>query len=96
MAPNESGRLVWNHSTHLEGLIPILEKLTRYEGIQTITPGVLARVRAHSPKLIIKVSLPIRGGYKLIARRGKTVQEVFIVTQLSPSELETAIAQAMS
>ncbi|MEM6612286.1 MAG: metal-binding protein, partial [Cyanobacteria bacterium P01_C01_bin.72] len=27
------GRLVWNHSTHLAGLIPILEKLTKCEGV---------------------------------------------------------------
>ncbi|WP_371357623.1 DUF2103 domain-containing protein, partial [Hydrocoleum sp. CS-953] len=34
------GRLVWNHSTHIDGLIPILEKLTQHQGIETVTPGV--------------------------------------------------------
>ncbi len=85
------GRLVWNHSTHLEGLIPILEKLTVYEGITTITPGVIGRVKSHIPHLKLKVSVPIRGGFKLIARQGKTVQEVFIVTTLSQGDLELAI-----
>lgn len=44
----------------------------------------------------IKVSTPIRGGFKLIARKGKTFQEVFIVTTLNQLELEEAIAQVMS
>ncbi|MDY6936681.1 MAG: DUF2103 domain-containing protein [Cyanobacteriota bacterium] len=86
-----SGRLVRNHSTHIPGLIPILERLTKIEGIQTITPGVIGRVKGHTPKLKLRVSVPIRGGYKLIARQGKTVQEVFILTVLSQSELEAKI-----
>jgi len=87
-----AGRLVWNHSTHLEGLIPILEELTTYEGVYTVTPGVIGRVKSHMPHMKLKVSVPIRGGFKLIARQGKTVQEVFIVTTLSQADLEEAIA----
>jgi hypothetical protein len=40
----------------------------------------------------LKISVPIRGGYKVIARQGKTVQEVFILSTLEQSELEQAIA----
>jgi hypothetical protein len=86
-----NGRLVLNHSTHIPGLIPILERLTRKSGIQTITPGVIGRVKSHSPQLKLRVSVPIRGGFKLLARQGKTVQEVFILATLSQEELETAI-----
>ncbi|MGI0489936.1 DUF2103 domain-containing protein [Pantanalinema rosaneae CENA516] len=89
------GRLVLNHSTHIPGLIAILERLTRYHGIKTITPGVIGSVRAHTPKLHLRVSVPIRGGFKLIARQGKTVQEVFVVTDLEKSPLEAAIAQIL-
>lgn len=92
--PN-GGRLVWNHSTHIPGLIPVLERLTTYTGIQTITPAVLGRARSHRPRLELKVSVPIRGGFKIIARAGKTFQEVFILTGLSQSELEEAIAKAL-
>lgn len=95
MTNTSEGRLVWNHSTHLPGLIPILEKLAVYPGVQTVTPGVLANVRAHSPEMRIKVSVPTRGGFKLIARKGKTVQEVFVLTELDQARLEGAIAQAM-
>ena len=92
MSSSESGRLVWNHSTHIPGLIPVLEKLITFTGIGTVTPGVIARARGHCPKLKLRVSVPIRGGYKVIARQGKTVQEVFIITNLSQKELEEAIA----
>jgi hypothetical protein len=46
--------------------------------------------------LRLKISVPIRGGYKLIARQGKSVQEVFAVTRLSQPELETLIEQIVS
>jgi hypothetical protein len=95
MSNSESGRLVWNHSTHIAGLIPVLEKLIAQVGIQTVTPGVISRARGHSPHLKLRVSVPIRGGYKAIARHGKSVQEVFIITNLSQSDLETAIHQCL-
>jgi hypothetical protein len=88
-------RLVWNHSTHLPGLIPVLEKLITYPGIGTVTPGVIANVRAHAPALRIKVSVPIRGGFKLIARKGKTVQEVFVLTNLDQPSLESTLAKSI-
>jgi len=90
----KDGRLVWNHSTHIPGLIPILERLCQQDGIQTITPGVIGRVKGHCPKMQLRVSVPIRGGYKIIARQGKTVQEVFILTPLAQDTLEEMIAIA--
>ncbi|MFM7326949.1 MAG: DUF2103 domain-containing protein [Nodosilinea sp.] len=95
MTQTSDSRLVWNHSTHLPGLIPILEKLLEQPGIGTVTPGVIANVRAHSPQMRVKVSVPIRGGFKLIARRGKTVQEVFVLTELSKAGLESALTLAL-
>lgn len=95
MRDTPGGRLVWNHSTHLPGLIPILERLTQVPGITTITPAVIGRAKSNTPELKIKVSIPIRGGFKLIARKGKTFQEVFVLTTLSQGELEGAIAQVL-
>jgi hypothetical protein len=92
----KGGRLVLNHSTHIPGLIALLDKLTHCPGIQTITPGVIASVRSHSPQFKLKISVPIRGGYKAIARQGKTAQEVFVLTTLEQVDLEAAIAQIMS
>jgi hypothetical protein len=95
MSNSNGGRLVWNHSTHIPGLIPVLERLTGYTGIQTITPAVIGRAKSHRPRLELKISVPIRGGFKVIARAGKTFQEVFILTQLGQEELENAIAIAL-
>ncbi|GAX43614.1 hypothetical protein NIES4075_46290 [Tolypothrix sp. NIES-4075] len=95
MGKPSDARLVWNHSTHIPGLIPILERLCQHEGLQTVTPGVIGRVKGHCPKMQLRVSVPIRGGFKVIARQGKTVQEVFILTTLDQDELSEAIAIAM-
>ena len=92
---SSNGRLVLNHSTHLPGLISILEKLIEYEGVTTITPGRIKRTRSHIPKMKLKISVSIRGGYKVIARQGKTVQEVFVLSTLEQSELEQAIADLL-
>jgi hypothetical protein len=35
--------------------------------------------------------VPIRGGFKLIARTGKSVQEVFVITDLNQEDLAMAI-----
>ena len=82
------GRLVLNHSTNLEGLIPVLRKLSRNINIKTITPGVISRAKGRSSKLIIRLSVKTINGYKAIARKGKTAQEVFISTDLSKDELK--------
>jgi hypothetical protein len=89
------GRLVITHSTYLEGLIPLLKRLVRHPGIDTITPAVIARVRGRAPELRLRVSAPITGGWKLLARRGSSAQEVFVVTELDAAELEQAIAREL-
>ena len=85
------GRLVLNHSTNLEGLIPILQKLALNTNIGTVTPAEISRVRGRSSKLIIRLSVKTINGFKAIARKGKTAQEVFISTDLSKDELKQII-----
>lgn len=87
------GRLVLNHSTHIPGLLAILGKLIHYPGIQTVTPGVISRVKGHTPHLKLRISVPIRGGFKVLARSGKTVQEVFIVTTLTQESVTQLITE---
>ena len=85
------GRLVINHSTNIEGLIPILQKLALNTHIKTITPAVISRARGKSSKLIIRLSVKTINGYKALARKGKTAQEVFISTDLGKDELKQII-----
>ena len=85
------GRVVITHSTYVEGLIPLLRRLANEPGIDTVTPAVISRVKGRSPDLRLRVSAPITGGHKLVARRGSSAQEVFVVTSLQAEELETAL-----
>ena len=82
------GRLVKTHSTYIDGLIPWLKALAMELGIKTITPGVIKKARRRCQGIKIRVSIETKDGYKLIARRGSSVQEVFVVTKL-PKEVLT-------
>ena len=90
------GRLVITRSTYLEGLIPLLKRLVKDPQIDTITPAVISRVKGRAPELRLRVSTPITGGWKLVARRGSSAQEVFVVTGLDAPGLEQRIDQALS
>ncbi len=85
------GRLVLNHSSNIEGLIPILQKLAVNNNIKMVTPAAISRVRGRSSKLVLRLSVKTINGYKAIARKGKTAQEVFISTDLSKEELKNII-----
>ena len=85
------GRLVLNHSTHIDGLIPILRRLSLNINIKTVTPAIISRVKGRSSKLIIRLSVKTISGYKAIARKGKTAQEIFISTDLSKDELKNLL-----
>ena len=85
------GRLVINHSSNIEGLIPVLRKLALNTNVKTITPAVISRVKGRSPKLILRLSVKTINGYKAIARKGQIAQEVFISTDLSKDELKQII-----
>ena len=79
------------HSTYVDGLIPWLKSLASEHRIQTITPAVINKVRGRSQLLQLRISIPIRGGFKLVARKGSSAQEVFIVTDLQKHQLEEVL-----
>jgi hypothetical protein len=89
------GRVVITHSTYVEGLIPLLRQLARCPGIDTVTPAVISRVRGRSAQLRLRVSTPITGGHKLVARRGSSAQEVFVVTGWSREQLQQQLDQLL-
>ena len=81
------GRVVITHSTYVEGLIPRLKALAEEKNVQTITPAVIRRVKGHCPELRLRITTPIKGGFKLVARLGSSAQEVFVVTNLDEASL---------
>ncbi len=85
------GRLVYTHSTYVNGLIKVLRNLAKEKGIKTISPGVISRVKSHKEKLEILITRKTLGGYKLNARKGRNIQEVYITTKFNQEELQEQI-----
>jgi hypothetical protein len=54
---------------------------------------VISRVKGRAASLRLRVSAPILGGYKLLARRGNSAQEVFVTTQWSRELLQEQLDQ---
>ncbi len=88
------GRLVQNHSTNIEGLIKWLKKIAISDEIKTVTPASLLKSNGRGEKLELKVTVKTNEGYKLLARKGKLVQEVFLVTRLDEHEIINIIEKA--
>ena len=87
------GRLVQNHSTHIEGLIKWLEKIAESKEVKTVTPAALSKANGRGEKLILKLTIKTNEGYKLLARKGKLVQEVFIVTSIDKTKIKKLIEE---
>ncbi len=85
------GRLVQNHSTNIEGLIKWLKKIAENKEIKTVTPASLSKTNGRGEKLLLKVTIQTNDGYKLLARKGKLVQEVFIVTGLDKKQIKDLV-----
>ena len=85
------GRIVITHSTYIEGLIPVLKRLASNENIKTVTPASISKVRGRATNLTIRISVSTISGYKAIARKGQSAQEVFITTEMSKKDLECLI-----
>ncbi|MFM7647361.1 MAG: DUF2103 domain-containing protein, partial [Cyanobium sp.] len=78
------------------GLIPLLKRLAALPGVDTVTPAVISRVRGRSPGLRLRISTPISGGHKLMARRGGSAQEVFVVTAWTRDQLQRELDQLLA
>ncbi len=76
------GRLVLTHSTYINGLIPKLKVLASKPAIKTVTPGIIKQTKSKASRFKLKISISTKAGYKLLARKGHSVQEVFVVTLL--------------
>ena len=85
------GRLVQNHSTHIDGLIKWLEKISKNKNVKTVTPASLYKANGRGEKLVLRITIKTKEGYKLLARKGKLVQEVFIVTNLDMTQIKKII-----
>ena len=88
-------RVVLNHSTHVEGLIAALRQVP-YSAVETLVPGRITRVRGGGINhgLSLRVTVPIPGGFRVLAQRGTSLQEVFATTKLDKQQLQEALENA--
>jgi len=94
----QAARLVRNHSSFAPGLEPVLKELAaRMPSTDTITPGRLAKTGGRSEHFELRFGAagPHLHGYKLLARKGKSSQEVFVNTKLGREEMEAHVAGAI-
>jgi hypothetical protein len=95
----QAARLVRNHSSFAPGLEPVLKALAaRMPSTDTITPGRLAKTGGRSEHFELSrfgAAGPSLHGFKLLARKGKSSQEVFVNTKLGREEMEAHVAGAI-
>lgn len=88
-------RVTRNHSTICEGLPEVIEVLQRCEGIKTIVPGRIFTAKSSREHFSLRVAAQTGQGWRLTARRGQTVQEVFVVTDLDEEQIQLAADDAV-
>ena len=89
------GRLVQNLSTNIEGLIKWLKKIAINSYVKTVTPAVISKTNGRGERFQLKVTIKTNEGFKLLARKGKLVQEVFVVTTKSIESLKGLIKREL-
>ena len=88
------GKLKIEHSI-LQDLRPVLERLVARDDIRSIIPGVIRPVRDAKGEVKVRITVPTQNGWKAIGLCNGARQELFISTEMSESDLEKAIKQAI-
>ena len=83
-------RVVLNHSTHVPGLIAFLQSLDASLA-STITPGRITRTQGNAQHLSIRLTVPVTGGHKALAKRGSLCQEIFFTSGADAPTLQALL-----
>ena len=89
------GKLKIEHSI-LDDLRPVLERIVARDDIRSIIPGVIRPVRDAKGGVKVRITVPTQNGWKAIGLCNGARQELFISTEMSDSDLEKAIKQAIA
>ncbi len=89
------GKLKIEHAI-LDDLRPVLDRLAAREDIRSIIPGVIRPVRDAKGTVKIRITVPTQNGWKAIGLSNGARQEMFISTEMTQSQLDAAIAQALA
>jgi len=98
MVVERFSRVVLNHSSHVDGLIQVLKRIS-HAHIETIVPGRISRVAGSSAggtgSLSFRVTVPVSGGWRVLAQRGTQLQEIYCNgTTLSREEVQQVLDSA--
>jgi len=87
-------RLKIEHSI-IDGVRGILEELLSANSeIRSVIPGVIRPVRDARGKVKMRVTVPTQNGWKAIALSSGARQELFISTDLTKEQIESAMVKA--
>ena len=89
------GKLKIEHSI-LDDLRPVLERLVARTDIRSIIPGVIRPVRDAKGEVKVRITVPTQNGWKAIGLCNGARQELFVSTEMSESDLQNAIKQAIA
>ena len=89
------GKLKIEHSI-LDDLRPVLERLVARTDIRSIIPGVIRPVRDAKGEVRVRITVPTQNGWKAIGLCNGARQELFISTEMSQTDLQNAINQAIA
>lgn len=78
---NKRRNKVKRDHTVLKEVIPILEKITSVNGVNSIIPGRIRPIKGNYPKAILYFTVSTESGFKCIAKSSRAIQEIFIVTE---------------
>lgn len=102
-SPTASARLVLNHSTHIEGLLPFMVRLQKSPLVKTILPGAIcghSGQGSHAPHLqVVYQSESNDGAWNFVAKHGYSRQDLRITPKLKlvkRSMVEEAISDILS
>ncbi len=89
------GKLKIEHAI-LDDLRPVLVRLVARDDIRSIIPGVIRPVRDAKGEVKVRITVPTQNGWKAIGLSNGARQELFISTQLSETDLASAIKKAIA
>ncbi|MDS3859293.1 DUF2103 domain-containing protein [Thermosynechococcaceae cyanobacterium BACA0444] len=95
MMPDIKTKLHPTESESSQLLDQVLQKLALTKEINDITLGVLSRGVKDSLTLTLRVSVPTSSGFKVVARFGKNVREIYVNTALTQMELKKLVSETL-
>jgi hypothetical protein len=91
-----------NHSTNVPGLRKYLDRLKKCPGIIKVNPGPLREGHSNAQDFDLRLQREgdkVHGSYKLVARKGHTAQDVFVICNpelITEESLEILIDSVLS